>query len=160
MTESRVRQISPGAAGAILLFATILSAPEAAAEIDDEIACLAMNIYWEADAENVRDQRAVAHVTLNRVASSDFPDTICAVVRQGRKGKYKCQFHWFCDGRPDTPTDSDSWDRSVAVAENARRGASSDPTGGAVYFHLRRVKPSWAGKKTRTVAIGDHLFYK
>ena len=42
--------------------------------------CLALNVYFEARSEDVVGQYAVAEVTLNRVASDRFPDTVCDVV--------------------------------------------------------------------------------
>ena len=88
----------------------------------DEIYCLAENIYHEARGEADIGKQAVAHVVLNRVSRDDFPNTICAVIRQGpireswttRKDKTlsdskriywpvknKCQFSWYCDGKGD-----------------------------------------------------------
>lgn len=37
---------------------------------------------------------AVAHVVLNRIKSSKFPETICGVVKQKVAGV--CQFSWVC----------------------------------------------------------------
>lgn len=88
----------------------------------DEIYCLAENIYHEARGEPDIGKQAVAHVVLNRVYRNDFPNTICAVIKQGpireswttRKNKMlsdsnriywpvknKCQFSWYCDGKSD-----------------------------------------------------------
>ena len=50
--------------------------------------CLAANIYYEARGESVKAQKAVAHVTLNRVKSKQYPKTVCAVVLQNK------QFSW------------------------------------------------------------------
>lgn len=127
---------------------------------DDAAECLAMNVYWEARSEDQRGRHAVAHLTLNRVASSDFPDSVCEVVTQGQKGRYRCQFQWYCDGRQDTPLNVDAWDDAVEIAGAALAGRSKDPTKGALYFHHRRVKPSWARKKAQTVRINDHFYYK
>jgi spore germination cell wall hydrolase CwlJ-like protein len=122
--------------------------------------CLALNVYWEARSEEERGRRAVAHLTLNRVASSDFPNSVCAVVKQGKKGRFRCQFHWFCDGRKDAPLESEAWDDAVKIAAAAGTGGSIDPTKGALYFHHRKVKPSWAKKMQKTALIGNHIYYK
>lgn len=45
--------------------------------------CLALNVYHEARSENYDGQMAVAQVTLNRVASEKYPDSICDVVCNG-----------------------------------------------------------------------------
>ena len=43
--------------------------------------CLALNIYFEARDQTVKGQMAVALVTINRVTSKRFPNTICKVVK-------------------------------------------------------------------------------
>ena len=49
-----------------------------------EIQCLARNIHYEARGESRRGQLAVAKVTLNRVESDLFPNSICGVVNEGK----------------------------------------------------------------------------
>jgi spore germination cell wall hydrolase CwlJ-like protein len=53
---------------------------------ENELGCLVENVYFEARGEDVLGQAAVAYVTLNRVRSPDYPDTICDVVWQ--KGQF------------------------------------------------------------------------
>ena len=76
-----------------------------------EIECMAKNIYFEAAVESTAGQLAVAQVTLNRVKSSYYPNTVCEVVYEGKhyttsKGdqfpvRDRCQFSWYCDGKGD-----------------------------------------------------------
>lgn len=47
-----------------------------------QIKCLASNIYHEASIEPLEGKIAVAHATLERVKSSEYPNTICNVVYQ------------------------------------------------------------------------------
>ena len=63
-----------------------------------EIACLAENIYFEAAHEPENGQLAVAFVTMNRVNSGKFADSICGVVKQ--KIGSTCQFSWWCESKP------------------------------------------------------------
>jgi spore germination cell wall hydrolase CwlJ-like protein len=49
---------------------------------EDELGCLVANIYHEARGEDALGQAAVAHVTLNRVRSPSYSDTVCGVVWQ------------------------------------------------------------------------------
>src|SRR4051794_40469525 len=49
---------------------------------DDEQLCLAKAVYFESRGEKLEGQLAVAEVVLNRVASPEYPDTICGVVTQ------------------------------------------------------------------------------
>ena len=47
----------------------------------EDLRCLAENIYHEARGEPLAGQYAVAEVTMNRVRSREFPNSVCAVVR-------------------------------------------------------------------------------
>jgi spore germination cell wall hydrolase CwlJ-like protein len=143
------------AAALLLCAGTARAEPQASA-----LRCLALNVYWEARSSSPEDQRAVAHVTLNRVASPDFPGSICAVVRQGGEARHRCQFSWRCDGKPDRPENPEAWRKAVEVARQALAGEHSDPTHGALFFHHASVRPDWADRRTRTVRIGPHVFYR
>ena len=46
-------------------------------EYQDEVKCLAQNIYFEARDQTTKGQIAVALVTINRVESKRFPNSIC-----------------------------------------------------------------------------------
>ena len=95
--------------------------------ISAALMCMALNIYHESRSEDIEGQVAVANVTLNRVASNKWPNDVCSVVKQGYvKGKSNCQFSWFCDGKPDTPTDTVAWARSVLVANDVMMGYIPD----------------------------------
>jgi spore germination cell wall hydrolase CwlJ-like protein len=125
-----------------------------------ELACLALNVYWESGGEPAKGQAAVAHATLNRVASPRFPDTICGVVAQGMNGR-GCQFHWTCDGRPDTPRSEAAFRRSLRIAADALANKSPDPTDGATYFVATRIgRPTWTARLTETAVIGGHRFMR
>ena len=66
--------------------------------------CLALNVYHETRGEPMSEGYAVSHVVLNRVKHDRWPDDVCSVVKQGyKKGSEKCQFSWYCDGKPDKP---------------------------------------------------------
>jgi N-acetylmuramoyl-L-alanine amidase len=127
----------------------------------DELDCLAMNVYWEARSEPNVGQKAVAAVTLNRVAHPAFPDTICEVVTQGQNGpRHRCQFSWFCDGRDDTPRESLAWQRARLIADLVLTGRVADPTGGALWYHTDQARPAWTGRLAKSRQIGRHLFYR
>lgn len=138
-----------------------------------ELECLARNVYWEARSESERGQRAVAWVTLNRVADPSYPKTVCGVVsqarvdKQGRPLRNQCQFSWFCDGLPDEPRDPAAWARAWAVAEEVmgkrdRGETQKDPTRGARFYHAvwLETPPIWAETRKPTVQLGSHQFYK
>jgi spore germination cell wall hydrolase CwlJ-like protein len=122
---------------------------------DEDRKCLAKNIYFEARGESQVGQAAVAWVTLNRVAASEFPTNICAVVWQSS------QFSWTHDGKSDRPRDPVAWATAQAIAAEVidAYGVDRDPTEGATYFHADSVRPGWSRKFNRVVQIDGHIFY-
>jgi N-acetylmuramoyl-L-alanine amidase len=127
---------------------------------DRSLRCLAMNVYHEARSQSDTGQKAVAAVTLNRVASSSFPDTVCGVVEQGGQRLHHCQFSWWCDGRNDKPTETKAWEKALRISRLTLDGDYNDPTGGALFYHTTSVHPKWSRHFKRTARIGDHIFYK
>jgi spore germination cell wall hydrolase CwlJ-like protein len=136
-----------------------------------ELRCLAKNIYFEARNQDAMAMSAVANVTLNRVASPDFPDSVCEVVKQGPLDgseieKHRCQFSWYCDGKPDIVPISDDWPEVVAwewsqlIAEMVLAGEAPDITEGSTYYHADYVEPHWAEEYTQITTVGRHAFYK
>ena len=65
-----------------------------ASDEDEEVFCLARNIYFEAGNQPLAGRIAVGQVTINRRNHKLFPNTICAVVHQGGERKHRCQFSW------------------------------------------------------------------
>lgn len=122
---------------------------------EQDLECLTQNIYWESRGESLTGQAAIAWVTLNRVTSDAFPDTVCAVVWQ------RHQFGWTSQGqRKLQDTHSLQRARTIAlmVVDSYRTGA--DPTHGSTYFHEVNSRPSWGRKFMKMVRIGQHIFYK
>jgi spore germination cell wall hydrolase CwlJ-like protein len=131
-----------------------------------EIRCLADNIYFEAGYEPEKGQKAVAFVTLNRVKSGVFPETICGVVKQ--KTTSVCQFSWYCEERPKrlsysgdlTPRQELVYNdiRNLAIHVYANYDKIQDPTKGALFYHADYVNPRWKNM-IHTATIGRHIFY-
>ena len=132
-----------------------------------ELQCLSKNIYFEAAVESTAGKIAVAQVTLNRVKSEQYPETICKVVYEGphyasgHPKRNRCQFSWYCDGKIDTPNESPAWRVSQKVAEYVIRTPSLlDITDGATHYHADYIDPPrWAKADEKTVQIDTHLFY-
>ncbi|HGG06522.1 MAG TPA: cell wall hydrolase [Aliiroseovarius sp.] len=122
--------------------------------------CLTQALYFEARGETVKGMFAVAEVIMNRVDSSQFPNSICAVINQGTGRKFRCQFTFTCDGLPETINEPAAYERVGKVARALIDGAARNLTDGATYYHTTAVKPSWARKFIRTAKIGVHLFYR
>lgn len=117
-----------------------------------DVACLARNIYHEARGEPVEGQIAVAQVTVNRVRTGDFGNSICKVVYAPR------QFSWTLDKNKRVKNDK-AWDTSVAIANEVLNGRAHLPNFNALYFHTKQVRPSWKRGKRIVTTIGNHIFY-
>jgi len=140
---------------------------------EKEVLCMAKNIYFEAAMESTAGQLAVAQVTLNRVASKYFPNTVCEVVYEGRHYissngqrlpvRDRCQFSWYCDGKDDEPKDwSKLWRNSQELAKYilSREDDFPDITDGADHYHADYIDaPTWTKKKIITAKIDQHIFY-
>jgi spore germination cell wall hydrolase CwlJ-like protein len=144
----------------------IIGKPEAQAvdpngkeRLDNAITCLARTIYWEARGEKPASMEAVASVVMNRLGHEGFPNTVCAVVRQGNE-QGACQFSWWCDGRSDQAKEDESYATAKEIARRALNLQLSDRTEGALYFHHRNATPGWSTEYIKTVEIGGFIFYK
>ena len=134
----------------------------------ESIMCLAMAIYFEARGEPMVGQVAVAQVVMNRVYDHRYPNDVCDVVKQGYYYTWnenipirdKCQFSFWCDGKPEIINNMTSWGFAIDIAEVTMGGYFYDTTSGATHYHAHYVKPSWSENFTRTVRINDHIFYR
>lgn len=152
--------------GIFFMFSLLLSSVVEAKETfyRHDVHWLAMNIYHEARNEPIAGQLAVAHVTINRVESDHYPNSIEKVVKQQRRGI--CQFSWFCDGKTDVPKNKKVFDEIYELAESIllryNRGDAYDITKGATHYHAVYVSPRWsrADEMTRIARIGLHIFYR
>lgn len=130
-------------------------------DLQAELRCLALNVYWEARSETPLGRLAVASVTLNRVANRNFPNTVCEVVLQGQEqGLHRCQFSWVCDRRGNEPGDDAAWRDAELVAFTALFLNLPDPTRGSLWYHADYVSPPWADSMAQAMRIGRHLFYR
>lgn len=155
--------VAGGAAMALTLFTTVMHAMVANDTNRRELTCLAMNVYYEARGEPVEGQHGVAAVTMNRVLDSRYPNTICKVVHQKRwdylRKRNVSAFSWTeFDSVPEP--EGEAWHRAVEVAEAAIHRRGEPMLDGAVHYHARRIRPSWARGKKPVARIGRHVFYR
>lgn len=147
--------------------AAFISNPQAGGQTPEF--CMAQNIFFEAGIDNLAGMAAVANTVLNRVLSSDYPDTICGVIYQGVRNpdgnmrRNKCQFSWYCDGKSDRIPGSENWERSKALAwdilnTDKYRGLVE----GATHYHATYVTPYWSNHDDMIEVgqIGQHIFYR
>jgi spore germination cell wall hydrolase CwlJ-like protein len=134
-----------------------VSAQEKIKQLD----CLTRNIYWEAASEPFEGKVAVAQVTMNRLESGRFGDSVCGVIYQKNViyEKVICQFSWVCETTHKVkPVYQPLWKESELVAkkvllENFRLPGLKD----ALFYHADYVSPGW--KKPKIDKIGRHIFY-
>ena len=136
----------------IVVFAYFLASNEAQAASKDEKVCMALNIYHEARGEGFEGMIAVANVVVNRMRSKRYPSTACAVIYQHK------QFSWTLD--PHLKPVLQFSPEILRIASLALTGKLKDNTGGALYFHAKRITPYWASSKRKTAVIGNHVFYQ
>jgi hypothetical protein len=130
---------------------------------ENDLQCLAENVYFEARGESLEGQYAVAEVTLNRTRAQYFPHTICAVVHEMRwdpnRRRTVADFSWTELGAM-SPDDGPAWKRAMAVA-NAAYDDMHDPiVPGALFYHSINTRPGWARSRTAIATIGNHVFYR
>jgi spore germination cell wall hydrolase CwlJ-like protein len=124
-----------------------------------DIDCLAKNIYYEAALEPVVGKYAVAHVTLNRLRTGHWGNTICDVVYAPH------QFSWTLDAakRNSRPGHGSlkgpNWDASVEVARDFADGRRVDGFQHALFYHADYVRPVWRHPDHKVDVVGRHIFY-
>lgn len=139
-----------------------------------QVQCLAKNIYFEARNEPEKGQIAVAFVTLNRVKSEDFPNSICDVVEQKKRvaeigdSRVVCQFSWYCEKAPKHLYVNNVLTKRNDVVYNEIRDLATyvyanyenlkDPTDGSLFYHANYVRPGWKNLQ-KVTQIGNHIFY-
>lgn len=136
---------------------------DAAKERAREIRCLAENIYFEARGETLKGQYAVAEVTMNRLASRHFPDTICEVVHDTRwdtsRKRMVAHFSWTAF-KLRLESGSPAWKQSMDVATVVYHGYYEPVVPDALFYHATSVNPYWASSKKMVARIGNHIFYR
>ncbi len=119
-----------------------------------ELGCMALNIYHEGRGESVNGQVAIASVTMNRVDSKHYPDTVCEVVWQRR------QFSWtHIAARHHAITDVNAWQQAIDIARQFLEGDRLAPVGNATHYHAEGVEPYWIAENEPVGKVGNHYFY-
>ncbi|TCD47906.1 cell wall hydrolase [Chlorobium sp. N1] len=147
---------APGHTGSAAEQSAHASAGRLASIDSAELKWLARNIYHEARGESWDGMLAVGVVTLNRVKSSRYPDTIEGVVKQ-----YK-QFSWYWDGMADREPNRKAWEKAMAAALEVMLNPDlpiARNLEGVLFYHADYVKPYWADTRTEVATVGRHVFY-
>ena len=141
----------------ILTIAMFIVAMPVFASQNSELECLATNIYYESKSESFAGKIAIAQITLNRVNSKKFPDSVCSVVyeRTRTKSQSFCQFSWTCR-KPSGKVNQHQYQESLAAAAAALQGEVHAHLRNALYFQ-EKSRPIPRGRKLIGV-IGNHAF--
>ena len=121
----------------------------------DQMLCMALNIYHEIRGGTSRDQWAVGFVTLNRTHHDAFKaDTVCDVVWSPG------QFSWTrWPLRAQVPHEKAAWIESQHKAVLLLSGEKmNDPTDGSTFFYQARLNFSWTRRLVNKIRIGAHVF--
>jgi len=130
---------------------------------DAELQCLAENVYYEARGEPMSGQYAVAEVTLNRVRSPYYPDTICEVVHQSHwdpaRKRRTAAFSWTALDIDGTPRGR-AWRQAKKAASAVYNNTHTPVVPEALFYHATYVDPYWAKTRKHVATIGNHAFYR
>jgi hypothetical protein len=123
--------------------------------------CLAQAIYFEARAEPVRGQIAVAQVVMNRVFSPYYPKDVCSVIYQNAHRHLSCQFTFACDGKPETINERGAWARAQRIAKQTLDAKVWLPeVAKSTHYHATYVAPVWRHEMKKMARHGVHIFYR
>lgn len=154
-----------------------------------EATVLAQTIWGEARSHGAEGMRAVGHVVVNR-AQSGHPRLFgTGVVGAATKDKQfscwnpgdpnrdrmaqmteldqKIRLGETPDGTPfqvwiktGEGQEYSAWLEAKRIARSILAGKSSDPTGGALFYHTTAVHPKWSTRMTPIGQIANHIFYR
>jgi spore germination cell wall hydrolase CwlJ-like protein len=131
----------------------------------DPQTCMAEAMYFEARSQGVLGMLAIGVVIRNRVKHHGYPSTVCKVIKQGRlsDGQLRlnqCQFSYFCDGKPEIPTDPEAWTTARSLAKIVLDShLMLQGLENATHYHATTVHPPWAERFRPCKQIGGHIFY-
>lgn len=119
--------------------------------------CLTENIYYENASGNFEDKVSVAQITLNRLSSGKFGNTVCGVVHS------PSQFSWtISKPRALRVRDKVAYNESREVAKKVLlEGFRLPSITKATYYHADYIaQPYWARNMRKVAKIGSHIFYE
>lgn len=121
----------------------------------DQMLCMALNIYHEIRGGSTRHQWAVGFVTINRTKRSAFKArSVCQVVWAPG------QFSWTrWSMRAQLPREKAAWVECQRKAALLLAGEKmNDPTNGSTHFYQARLNPGWAQRLVSRIRIESHMF--
>lgn len=119
----------------------------------NDVECLTKNIYYEAGIEDYRGKFAVGNVTINRLKTGYWGNSICKVVYA------KSQFSWTLAKKLPRPN-SKLWAESEEIARKVLAGHRVRGLTRSLYYHAIYIRdPKWVDTRHEAGQIGNHVFY-
>ena len=131
---------------------------------EDEVRLLAATVWGEARSEGEGGMRAVAHVMVNRVGPR-FGEDLSTVILSPKqfsvwnRNDPNRRIVQNLARDPSSVATDPEWLIAERVSREVLSGQSVDPTGGALFYHTRGVRPRWARIGQGRQTIGQHIFY-
>jgi spore germination cell wall hydrolase CwlJ-like protein len=138
---------------------------------DEELECMATDIYFEARGESYDGRRAIAEVVMYRMKHTNYPDTVCGVIKDGiyprwdiyklsMPMKYRCAFSWYCDRKSDVVIKKEIFKAAKELAIRVMLDTKYVPIlDYALFYHAANVEPYWSETMTINKVIDNHVFY-
>lgn len=129
--------------------------------------CIAANIFFEARNQGLAGMQAVGDVTMNRLHSKRYPNSVCGVVFQKKQFSWthqvpnrKIQNALLGVTKNLSKKDAESLRLAHELAERTVEEQKSVllPEN-VLHYHADYVKPKWASKMKRFTKIKSHIFY-
>lgn len=139
---------------------TVPTKPVQHVKVDTPLTCLQRTVYLEAANQGVEGMTAVANVVMNRLQDDNFPDSVCAVVKQSivKSGHKVCQFTSQCTYH--SIHHNEAWKQAGIIARQAINGSLQSIVQDAKFFHASYMLPTWASQYEQVATIGGQVFYR
>ena len=143
---------------------TTLSTEEPRVLNEDEVRLLAATVWGEARSEGESGMRAVAHVMVNRIGPR-FGEDLSTVILSPKqfsvwnRNDPNRRIVQNLARDPSSVATDPEWIVAERVSREVLSGQSIDPTGGALFYHTRGVRPRWARIGEGRQTLGQHIFY-
>lgn len=115
-----------------------------------ELACLERAMYFESNRSSRDGLVAVGSVVMNRVASDQYPDTVCGVVGQKKQ---------FAHGIMRKKMTASGLPEVQAAARAVMRGERHPQIGNAMFFHVASARFSYDNMHY-VLTAGGNAFYE
>lgn len=133
----------------------------------DDVVCLALNIYNEARGSSVKDRIASSYVVFNRYEDDEYPLTLAKNERNLCNIIFdRWQFCWTNNDKVQLPREKGAWEDAQKLALNLYSNPKHRVL--AKKFALQHYvvtplvtqtgRPKWIDNRTMTVQIGKHSY--